>query len=273
MYFVTLTEMVGTDGEKIGKQVAGALGYAYFGEDELLNTAKGMGIASDILKLDEKSPTFLERFFSERPKIYLDRLQSLIYEVAQKGDTVFFGRGSHLLLNSFDCALHILVTGSTVRRIERVMKSHRVGREVAEKIIERSDHDKRGFIRFAFDEDWLNPKLYDIIINTDKLSADSAVKMIVDSAKSKEIKACGIDSVSRLGKLSLQRKVESALLEAGATSPHLFVTVESIDSVRLFGIAYSSEEKKTLETIVKKIGGVKHIENDVQVYQGSMSGT
>ena len=58
---------------------------------------------------------------------------------------------------------------------------------------------------------WLNPRLYDLLLNTDKLSIDSAVKMIVDAAKSDEIKSCGIDSVQLLGKLSLNRKVESAL--------------------------------------------------------------
>jgi hypothetical protein len=40
--------------------------------------------------LGEKSLALLERFFSEKPKIYLDRLQSVIYEVAKKSDAVFF---------------------------------------------------------------------------------------------------------------------------------------------------------------------------------------
>jgi hypothetical protein len=40
--------------------------------------------------LGKKSSALLERFFSEKPKIYLDRLQSVIDEVAKKGDAVFF---------------------------------------------------------------------------------------------------------------------------------------------------------------------------------------
>ena len=174
----------------------------------------------------KKALLSLTRFFSEKPKVYLDRLQSVIFEVAKKGDAVFFGKGSQLLLNSFSCALHVLVTGSLEKRIDRMMREKAVGREIAEKMIERSDHDKKGFFRFAFDEDWLNPHLYDLILNTDKLSIESAAKMIVDAAKSEEIKACGMDSVRLLGKLSLHRKVESALLEAGVTNQHLFFTVE-----------------------------------------------
>ena len=209
-------------GEKIANQVAQILNYTYYGEEEFFKAADELGFLSDVKKLDEKGPTFLEKFFSEKPKVYLDRLQSVVYEVAKKGDALFFGRGSQFLLNSFDCALHVLVTGSIEKRIDRVMEERRVEREVAEKIIHLSDHDKRGFLRFAFDEDWLNPHLYDLILNTDKLSIDSTVKIVIDAARSDEIKACGIDSVKSLGKLSLHQKIEAAFLEAGLTHQNLF---------------------------------------------------
>ena len=272
MYFITISEMFGTGGDQVARQVAKKLGYTYYGEEELLKAADEMGFLSDIKKMDEKGPALFEKFFSERPKIYLNRLQSVIYEVAKKGNGIFFGRGSQLLLHSFDCAFHVLVTGSTEKRIERVMTERRVEREVAEQIINRSDHDKRGFLRFAFDEDWLNPQLYDLLLNMDKLSINSAVKIVVDAAKSDEIKACGRDSVKLLGKLSLHRKVESALLEAGVTNPHLFVTVEDANSVRLYGVVNSSEEKEMLEKTVKGIKDVKKVTNDVTVFKGSMGG-
>jgi len=269
MYFITVSEMVGTSGEKIARQVAKKLGYAFYGEDELFKAADEMGFLNDVKQLDEKGPTVLEKFFSERPKIYLNRLQSVIYEVARKGDAVFFGRGSQLLLHSFDCAFHILVTGSVEKRIERVMEEKHMDREVAEKMVDRSDHDKRGFFRFAFDEDWLNPQLYDLLLNTDKLSIGSAVKMIVDAAKSDEIKTCGRDSIRLLGKLSLDRKVGSALLEAGVVNPHLFVTVEDSNSIRLFGMTSSPEEKEMVEKVVKGIKDVKKITNDLVLFRGA----
>ena len=265
MYFITISEMIGTNGEKIARKVAEELKYTFYGAEELFEAADGMGFLSDIKKLDEKAPALHERLLSEKPKIYLDRLQSVIYELAKKGNAVFFGRGGKFLLQSFDCAFHILVTGSKEKRIQRVMDEKRVGRELAEKIINRSDRDKRGFIRFAYDEDWLNPQLYDLLLNTDKLSPDSAVRMIVDAAKSDEITSCGVDSVQMLGKLSLNRKVESALLEAGVTGLHLFFTVLDPDSVRLYGLVNSSEEKEKSEEVLKKIKGIKNIQNELVV--------
>ncbi len=272
MYFITFSEMLGTDGEKIARQTATALNYTYFGEEELYDAAKEKGFFSDVKELGEKSPGLFERFFTERPRIRLDRLQSIIYDVAQKGNTVFFGRGSQLMLSTFGCALHVLVTGSMEKRIQRVMEVRGIGRDEAEKMIEKSDHDRGGFVRFAFDEDWLNPKLYDLVLNTDKLSLQAAVDLAVNSAKSEEIKACGIDAVAQLGKLSLQRKVESGLLEAGLSGSHVFVSVDDPETVRLYGFAFSSEEKHELDNVVKKFGNVKNVINEVQIVRGSLSG-
>ena len=272
MYFITISELLGTNGEKIARKVAEELKYTFYGTKELFEAAAAMGSLSDANKSDETVPGLLERWFSDKPKIYLDRLQSVIYEVAKKGNAVFFGRGGKFLLYSFDCAFHILVTGSTEKRIRRVMEEKQAGREVAEKMISRSDHDKRAFIRFAYDEDMLNPRLYDLVLNTDKLSIDSAVKMIVDAAESDEIKSCGIDSVQLLGKLSLNRKIESLLLEAGFTSAHLFFTVEEANSVRLFGIVNSAGEKEAIEKLVKRIKEIKNIKNELVVFTGPMRG-
>ena len=269
MYFITFSEMIGTNGEKIARQVAKTLNYNFYGEEELFKAADAMGFFPDIEKLDEKGPTLLEKFFSEKPKVYLDRLQSVIYELAKKGDAVFWGRGSQLLLNAFDCAFHVLVTGSMKKRIQRMMEEKQIGGEIAEKMIRQSDQDKRGFLRYAYDEDWLNPYLYDLMLNTDKLSVDSAVKILIDAAKSDEIKACGHDSVKSLGKLSLQRKVEAALLEAGLSSQYLYLSMEDVDSIRLYGLVSSLEKKEKIENVLKDMKGIKKITNDVTIFKSS----
>jgi len=265
MYFVTISEMIGTQGNKIARGVAAALNYSYYGREALFKAADEMGILSDLLKFELKNPPLLEKFFSDKPKIYLDRFQAVVYEVAKRGNAVFFGKGSQLLLHSFDCALHVLVTGSMEKRKKKIMEEMNVDAEVAEKIITNSDQDKKGFLRYAFDEDWLNPQLYHLILNTDVLSVDSAVKIIVDAAKSEEIKSCGTDAVQRLGKFALQRKIESSLLEAGVMSLHLFFSVEDVDSVKIFGVASSREEKENIEKLLRRIKGIKNVTNDLRI--------
>jgi cytidylate kinase len=269
MYFITFSEMLGTNGDKIARQVSKTLQYIFYGEEELLKAGHEMGILSDIAGFDERSLTLLEKVFSEKPKVYLDQFQSVIYELAKRGNAVFLGRGSQLLLNAFDCAFHVLVTGSIKKRVQRVMEEKQIGGEAAEKLIRQSDQDKRGFLRYAFDEEWLNPSLYDLILNTDKLSVDSAVKILIAAATSDDIKTCGLDSVKSLGKLSLQRKVEAALLEAGLLSQYLYITVEDLDSVRLYGMVGSPEKKEKIGDVLKNIKEIKKITNEITIFKSS----
>jgi osmotically-inducible protein OsmY len=48
--------------------------------------------------------------------------------------------------------------------------------------------------------------------------------------------------------------------------------VEEPDSVRLFGVVNSSEEKEEIEKLLKKIKGIKNIKNELLVFSKSMSG-
>jgi cytidylate kinase len=270
MHFITISQMLGTDGERIARKVASDPQYTFYGEQELFKAAEELDVLADVKKVDERAPSFLERLFSERPKVHLDRLQSVIYDVAKKGDAVFFGRGSQLLLNSFSCAFHVLVIGSHEKRIERVMKEMSLSRAEAEKTIHRSDQEKKDFIQFAFKEDWLNFHLYDLILNTDKLSFDSAARAIIDSTG--EIKDCARDSVHTLARLSLQRRIESAFLEAGIPSSSLFFSVEDTENVRLYGYTSSREEKGKVESVARKVKGVREIQNEINILTQGLGG-
>ena len=265
MYFITVSEMLGSGGENVARRVAEKLNYPFYGKEELFKVADEMGYLADISHLELKSPHLLEKYFSDKPRIYLDRFQSVIYEVAKQGNALFFGKGSQLLLHSFNCALHVLITGSMEKRVSRLMRDTKMKKSVAQKIIETSDHDKAGFVKYAFNEDWLNPHLYDFTINTDKLNVESAVGIVYGAAQSEEIKSCSLDTAVTLGKLSLQRKVESALLEAGVMSLRVFFDIEDLQTVRFYGVVNNEEEKRAVEIAVRGVKEIKNIVNDLAV--------
>lgn len=265
MYFVTISEMLGSGGENVARRVAEKLKYPFYAKEELFKVADEMGYLADISHLELKSPHLLEKYFSDKPKIYLDRFQSVIYEVAKRGNALFFGKGSQLLLHQFDCALHVLVTGSMEKRVSRLMRGTKIKKTVAEKIIQTSDNDKAGFVKYAFNEDWLNPHLYDIVINTDKLNINSVVSIVCSAAQSEEIKSCSAGTVLKLGKLSLQRKIESALLEAGVMSLRVFYDIEDLETVRFYGVVHTEEEKEAVINVVRNIREIREIKDDMTV--------
>jgi cytidylate kinase len=268
MHFITFSREMGTNGTEIAKQVANTLGYQFFDTEAIEKQARKMGFFERIKEIDEKAPSLFQRIFSHRPTIELDRLNSVVYELASQGDAVFLGRGGQILLRDFNCALHIRVTASLEKRIQNLVERG-MHREAASKAIEDSDHERSTFIRFAFKVDWHNDKLYDIVLNMDKITVKLAVETILTMARSDEIKACSVDAMKSLEAKGLASRVEAALTEAGLTygpaGAYVWTLVGEPGRVRLFGVVDDKATKTRAEKVVKNVDGVESIENQIRV--------
>ena len=98
MHFISFSRQFGSNGGNVAKSVADRLGYQLIDTATIDEKASEMGFLDSVEQIDEKPPSFLKRVFSQQPKINLARLNSIIYEFGKQGDTVFLGRGGHLLL-------------------------------------------------------------------------------------------------------------------------------------------------------------------------------
>ena len=74
----------------------------------------------------------------------------------------------------------LLIGGHDGKHVLDSIWSQRLGREGAQKVMHKSDSERRGFLQFAFHKDWDDLSLYDLIINRDKLRLDSAAKRITE---------------------------------------------------------------------------------------------
>jgi cytidylate kinase len=267
MYFITFSRKMGTNGSEIARQVADQLGYGFYDTEAIENAAREMGFLEDVKEIDERVPSLFQRLFSQRPEVHLDRLHSIIYELASRGNAVFLGRGSHILLRTFKCALHIRVIASLEKRIE-----HLVGRgfrrEVAIKAIHKSDHERGAFIKFAFGVDWDHPELYDLVLNTDNLTVKMAADTVLHVASSEEIKARSVDAMKSLEMMGLARRAEAALVEAGLTHGPSISVLEP-GRIQLTGIVSHERTRTTAEEILKGVHGARFIDNRIQVVEVS----
>jgi cytidylate kinase len=268
MHFITFSRKMGTNGTEIARQVANKLAYQFYDTEAIENAAREMGFLSNFKEIDEKAPSLFQRLFSHKPAIELDRLNSIVYELAKKGDAVFLGRGGQILLRDFNCALHVRVTASIEKRVQNLIERG-FPRESALKAIERSDHERSSFIKFAFGVDWETLGLYDVILNMDKLSIQSAVNIVMQVARSEDIKACSIDATKSLEMMGLERRVEAALIEAGLTygptGTYVSVSVEEPGRVRLVGVMDNRAGKERAEKVIKNVKGVELVDNQVVV--------
>ena len=267
MEFITISRQLGTNGTEIARQVADKLGYKFIDNKTIEAAAQAMGLIESVEDMDEKAPSFFQRFFSHKPSINLDRLSSVIYELAKQGDAVFLGRGGQILLKSFTCALHIRIVASPPIRIHNLMERGYT-EEAASKAIHQSDHERGGFIKFAFGVDWENPRLYDLVLNMDKVTIALAVDTVLTMARSSEIKSCTLDSIESLGKLALAHRAEAALTASGVSyglETAVSVSVDEPGKVRLIGMVEDERSKTRAEEVLKTVKGVESIENQIRV--------
>ena len=106
--------------------------------------------------------------------MFLNVVESVVLEAAKQGDGVIVGYGSQILLRDFDCAMHVRIHDSETHRAERLASSQGLSREAAVKLIRRRDKEQAGFYKFAFQLDIDDFTLYDLVIHTQKLNADTA---------------------------------------------------------------------------------------------------
>jgi cytidylate kinase len=268
MHFITFSRKMGTSGTEIARQVAKELGYHFYDTEAIESAAREMGFLENVKEIDEKVPSLFQRLFSHKPAIELDRLNSVVYELAGRGDAVFLGRGGQILLRNFNCALHIRVTASHEKRIQNLIERG-MHREAASKAIEDCDHERSSFIRFAFKVDWDNDDLYDLVLNMDKVTVKLAVDTVLAMARSDEIKACSVDAMKSLEMMSLKNRAEAALIEAGLTygpaGAYVSVIVDEPGKVRLLGVVDDKATKIRAEKIINNIEGTESIENKIHV--------
>ena len=269
MTLITITQNFGGDGAAIARKVADGLGIELFDDRKLQGLVHARGIPSEeIGRFDEKAPGFLDRFLGSRPKVFLDILESVIYEVARKGEGVIIGHGSQMLLRNFDCAFHVRVFSSDERRVENMAAEQRLSREAALKLIRKRDHEQSGFFHFAFHLEMNDPSLYDLIIHTEKLDLDTASGLIIQAARSESIRTCSLKALEAMERLALEKKVHAVLLETGMDMTSIVVEVPEKGVVRVYGISANSEETRKLLDAVRSVPGVSEVVSGISVVTG-----
>ena len=266
MSLITITQSMGCPGEKIAKLVADTLHLELYDDARLQHTVQTMGKELEDLKhFDEKAPGFFDRLISNKPDIFLDLMEAVIYEVAKKGEGVIIGHGGQFLLRDFGCALHVLIYADWSTRVRHMMEKEEISREVAERLIRKSDDNQAGFFRFAFHRAWNDMSLFDLVISTEKMTPAAAVDIIVEAAQNQEMKTCSLTALDAMDRLSLEKKIEAALLKNNFDPRYFHVTVPDKGIVLIRGLTESDDDRQRLEEVLGAVEGVSELRSEVSV--------
>lgn len=199
------------------------------------------------------------------PEIYLNLMESAVFEIASRGEGVIIGHGSQVLLQDFGCAMHVLILASEEQRIANLIREYQVSREDAKKLIQQSDKQNREFFSFAFHKDWKDSVLYDLCINPGKMGTDRAVQLIMETAQFSEMQACSINAREAIERISQIKRIETYILELDLGPLGLKVTIPQKGVMHIAGMIRNKEDRRRLEDAAKRIPGIEQIHMGVNL--------
>jgi cytidylate kinase len=258
MSLITISQDFGSGGYQIAKTVAEKLVLELYDDERLRKKALEYGVPAEHLKgLEEKEPGLFDRLMGRKPEIYLDMLQNVVYKIARGGEGVIFGHGSQILLKDFGCALHVRVYASRKKRVQNMVDEQKISPEAADKIIFKKDQEFKGFFRYAFQKDFNDPALYDLIINTEKISKETAAEYIINLARSDDVKACSLSALESMERRALERMIHAQLTEKGIVLNTITIEVPEPGIASVFGLVRSDGERDAIVQAVNSVQEVK----------------
>jgi cytidylate kinase len=260
MPLITMTGGIGCGILDVAGEVARRLDVELLDDERLQEAALDIGFSSrDLKAFDEKAPGLLDRLFRRSPETYDELMAAVIYEVARRGDGVIIGHGSAFFLKDFTCALHVRMRAPRAFRTERVASGMGVEQRTAAELISRRDAELKGYLQFALKIDWNDLSLYDLVLNIEKIGTDAAVSLVVHLAESNAIAACTLNALEAMERLSLQKRVEAALIKANISLQELGIEVPRPGVVKLTGLIDPMRTVAGVSEVARQVPGVEKV--------------
>ncbi len=265
MAIITISREMGSGGIPIVHQAAEELGYTLVDGDTIKDVASEYGLTSEALQqVDEKPPAFVEQL-DRQIELNMNRIQLIVLEQALKGNVVIYGRGAQDLLPGIHSVFRVRIIAPFEERVERWAEREWIDPDLARSLVRKSDMQRAGFIKYYYNRNWANPIDYDLVINTLTLSHETAVRLIVEGAKDKNLIERKSASKAKLKDLIIQKKIQIARL-ADDRIEDIWFNIDVADgTVTLSGHVYNETERKAAIDDAKSVEGVKDVVDNLKI--------
>jgi cytidylate kinase len=267
MAIITISREMGSAGIPIAHKAAEKLGYTLVDGEAIRKLAPQYGLSPEAFEqADEKPPAFIEHL-DEQIEIDLHQIELIILNYAKQGNVIIYGRGGQDLLRELSSVFRVRIIAPFEERVERWAEREWIDPDLARVLVRKSDQQRAGFIKYYFDRDWTDPLGYDLVINTLRLSEETAVKLICDGIKDKNLTEQKIPSKKLLSDLIIRKKVEIATLRLSGIDGHHVTFSCQEGLVTLGGHVHGEEERRSLLTAINKIEGIKDVIDELKLIE------
>lgn len=189
-HYITISREAGAGGEQIAREVSNQLGWKVLDRELLALVAKAAECSPvDVELIDETGMRWIRELFhnwiehaSMNYEKYLICLAAVMKAAARQNNLVVVGRGSQFLLPREE-GLSVRVIASKGYRVEQVRRVRGLTAKQAHEWVERTDRNRLEFVEQHFHHDLRDMRLYDLVVNVERLGIEGAACQIADAAR------------------------------------------------------------------------------------------
>jgi cytidylate kinase len=189
---IALSRLPGAGAAELGRRVAEALDYTFFGIEIVDWIARSTGLSRQLVAgVDERirgaidravSDSFRSQRFTESD--YLRHVVRVVTALGEQGSAVILGRGSPFILPA-ERALRALVVAPPELRAENLAKQGALPAERARAALEEEDAKRLEFLRHHFGRDPDDSIHYDLVLNLGTLAQDAAARLLIEALEAR----------------------------------------------------------------------------------------
>jgi len=238
------------------------MGYRIITREQLLREAAKFGVEEATLEKGLLGPPVFSEDFRHNLKCYLAFIQEVFCDWAQKDNVIYVGHAIHLLLPGISHVVRIRLIAPSSFRIRTLVEREGMTEGQAAAYIEKVDEQRRAWTLLLYGVDWLSPSLYDLTINLEVMSINSAIEIAAATVNLPEFSVTR-QSRKALRDLLLESKVRVALVLApSTTSAKINVEADSASgAIILRGEAQSPSVVSEVIRIAKEVDGVANVDS------------
>jgi cytidylate kinase len=210
MPIVTISRQFGAGGSSVAGLVASELIAEVVDKKLIEEVARRLSIRpSDVEAEDERPRTLLERLvrsFSvlepgfgmgwtppypdplyDSRKDIIHLTENVIREVAEGGNVVIVGRGAGFVLRDRPGVYRVFLRAPDDARVKTLMAREGFSDAEARRKMHETDSNRAAYIKQLYGHDWCDVDEYDMILNTGRISYETAAQMILCGVRDRSL--------------------------------------------------------------------------------------
>jgi hypothetical protein len=125
----------------------------------------------------------MEELFGLHPPSWLlvRKITETILHLTELGNVILIGRGAAVVTANLGHVFHVRLVSALEKRVQRIQELNHLSKEAALRFVQQEDRGRERYLKKYFKTDVDDPLLYDLVINTDRISHDQAARLIAEA--------------------------------------------------------------------------------------------